>query len=105
MHTNYKADFPAKTALHTREVSEMKSQLATQQFIFTRPNTASTIALYQVSHILATHKRSFKDGNVIKEAFLRLQIALFGDLKKKTAIVALLGTCNYPGILLHGAVR
>lgn len=47
---------------------------------FTRPNTrgkAATMESYQVSHILAKHKNSFKDGDIVKEAFIQAADALF----------------------------
>lgn len=90
VHKNYDTDFPVKTALRTRKLQELKSQLAAQQSIFTRPNTkgkAATIASYRVSHVLAKHKKSFKDGEIVKEAFVEAADALFGDFKNKTDIV------------------
>ncbi|CAM4659072.1 unnamed protein product [Leuciscus chuanchicus] len=91
VHKSYDADFPAKSALRTRKVRELKGQLAAQQSIFTRPNTkgkAATIASYRVSHVLAKHKKSFKDGEVVKEAFVEAADALFGDFKNKSDIIA-----------------
>ncbi|XP_053173285.1 general transcription factor II-I repeat domain-containing protein 2A-like [Scomber japonicus] len=83
-------DIPAKTLLRSRKVRDLKSQLAAQQSVFTRPNTkgkAATTASYRVSHVLAKHKKSFKDGEVVKEAFIEAADALFGEFKNKTEIV------------------
>ncbi|CAK6965166.1 general transcription factor II-I repeat domain-containing protein 2A-like [Scomber scombrus] len=83
-------DFPAKTPLRSRKVRELKSEIAAQQSVFTRPNTkgkAATTASYRVSHVLAKHKKSFKDGEVVKEAFIEAADALFGEFKNKTEIV------------------
>ncbi|XP_049444494.1 general transcription factor II-I repeat domain-containing protein 2-like [Epinephelus fuscoguttatus] len=91
VHKSSETDFPAKTALRTRKVQELKSQLAAQQSIFTRPNTkgkAATIASYRVSHVLAKHKKSFKHGEVVKEAFIEAADALFDEFKNKMEIVA-----------------
>ena len=65
-----------------RKVQELKSQLAAQQFVFTRPNTkskAATIASYHVSRVLAKGKKSFKDGEIVKEAFMEAADVLFAD--------------------------
>ncbi|KAL7369700.1 hypothetical protein ABVT39_005989 [Epinephelus coioides] len=91
VHKSYETDFPAKTDLRTRKVRELKSQLAAQQSIFTRPNTkgkAATVASYRVSHVLAKHKKSFEDSEVVKEAFIEAADALFDEFKNKTEIVA-----------------
>ncbi|CAK6982894.1 zinc finger BED domain-containing protein 5-like isoform X1, partial [Scomber scombrus] len=90
VHKSYETDFPAKTPLRSRKVRELKSELAAQQSVFTRPNTkgkAATTASYRVSHVLAKHKKSFKDGEVVKEAFIEAADALFGEFKNKTEIV------------------
>lgn len=91
VHKSYQRDFPAKIELCSQKVQELRSQLAAQQSIFTRPNTkgkAATIASYRVSHVLAKHKKSFKDSEVVKEAFIETADALFGEFKNKTEIVA-----------------
>ena len=56
---------------------------------FSRPNKkskAATIASYRVSHVLAKHMKSFKDGEVVKEAFLEAADALLGDSKNNCSI-------------------
>ncbi len=88
LHKRYKMDFPPNSALCTQKVRELKGQLAAQQSIFTRPNTKSntaTIASYRVSHVLAKHIKSFKDGKVVKEAFVEAADLLF---KNKSDIMA-----------------
>lgn len=80
LHKKYETDFPAKTELRSQKVRELKTQLAAQQSVSTRPNTkgkAATIASYRVSRVLAEHKKSFK-------AFIEAADVLFGDLKNKT---------------------
>lgn len=84
-------DFPVKTELRSQKVRELKTQLAAQQSVFIRPNTkgkAATIASYHVSRVLAEHKKSFKDGEVVKEAFIEAADVLFGNFKNKTEIVS-----------------
>ncbi len=91
VHKKYETDFPAKTELRSRKVRELKTQLAAQQSVFTRSNTkgkAATMASYRVSHVLAKQKKSFKDGEVVKEAFIEAADALFGEFKNKTEIVS-----------------
>lgn len=41
-----------------------------------------------LSHVLAKNKNSFKEGEVVKEAFVKAAFALFGEFKNKTEIVA-----------------
>lgn len=65
---------------------ELKTQLAAQQSVFPRPNTkgkAATVASYHVSRVLAEHKKSFKDGEVVKEAFIEAADVLFGNFKEQ----------------------
>lgn len=88
---SYDVDFLAKSALCTQKVQELKGHIASQQPIFARPNTkgkAATIASYRVSPVLAKHKKSFKDSEVVKEALVEATDALFGDFKNKSDIVA-----------------
>ena len=57
-----------------KKLKELKSQLATQQSIFTKPNTrnkAVKIASYRVCHVLAKYKKSFQDGEMVKEEFIK----------------------------------
>ena len=57
-----------------KKLKEQKSQLAAQQSIFTKPNTkskAAKITSYRVCHVLAKYKKSFQDGEMVKEAFLK----------------------------------
>lgn len=90
IHGSYERDFPAKTLLRSTKVRDLKAQLAARQSIFTKPKTqskAATIASFRVSHVLAKHKKPFKDGDIVKEAFLEAADSLFDDFKNKTEIV------------------
>lgn len=90
VHRSYDTDFPAKTLLRATKVRDLKAQLAARQSIFTKPKTqskAATIASYRVSHVLAKHNKPFKDGNIVKEAFLEAADSLFDHFKNKTEIV------------------
>jgi len=54
-YNKYTKDFPVQSELRKKKLEELKSQLATQQSIFTKPNTrgkAAKIASYRVCHIL-----------------------------------------------------
>lgn len=61
---------------------------------------------YQVSHIFAKHKNSFKDGDIVKEAFIKAADVLF-SFKNKTEIVTtikymqLLNTVTHQGKAGH----
>ena len=57
-----------------KRLKEQKSQLAAQQSIFTKPNTrskAAKITSYRVCHVLSKNKKSFQDGEMVKEAFIK----------------------------------
>lgn len=91
MHKRYEKDFPSKSELRKRKLKELKLQLDTQQSIFTRPNTrgkAANTASYRVCHVLAKHKKSFQDGEMVKEAFIEAADSLFVDFKNKAEIMS-----------------
>ena len=83
--------FPVQSDLRKTNLKKLKSQLATQQYIFTEPNTRSeavTIASYRVCHVLAKNKKSFQDGEMVEQAFIKAADLLFGNLKKKDEIMS-----------------
>lgn len=91
VHRSYDNDFPPKTELRKRKVRELKSQLVGQQSLFTKPNSkakAATEASFRVSHSIIKHKKSFQDGEVMKEAFLEAADPLLRDFKNKADILA-----------------
>ncbi|XP_067937246.1 general transcription factor II-I repeat domain-containing protein 2A-like [Watersipora subatra] len=91
MHKRYENDFPAQSELRKIKLKELKSQLAAQQSIFTRPNTrgkAAKIASYRVCQVLAKHKKPFQDGAMVKEAFMEAADSLFVDFKNKDEIMS-----------------
>lgn len=45
-------------------------------------------ASYRISHILAKHKKSFKESEVVRKASVEAAYTLVGDFKNKTDIVA-----------------
>jgi len=54
-YNKHTKDFPVQSELRKKKLEELKSQLATQQSIFPKPNTrgkAAKIASYRVCHIL-----------------------------------------------------
>lgn len=91
MHAGkYEKEYPAKTPLRAARLKELKARLSEQQAQFTRPNEqskAATIASYRASHILAKHKKPFKDGEAWKEGFLEAADSLFDGFKNKTEIM------------------
>ena len=66
------------TLLWRRSVSDGRRRLILRK--------AATIASYRVSHVLAKHMKSFKDGKVVKEAFLEAADALLADSKNNSSI-------------------
>ncbi|KAK7896044.1 hypothetical protein WMY93_021369 [Mugilogobius chulae] len=89
-HARYEKDFPAKSALRSAKVRELKAQLAAQQAIFTRPLhqiKAATIASFRVANVLIRHKKPFSDSEVVKEAFLEAADTLFNDFRNKTELM------------------
>ena len=86
----YDKEYPAETALRTARLKELKLNLTGRQAIFTKPNEqakAATIASYRVSHVLAKHKKPFKDGEAWKEGFVEAAESLFDGFKNKTEIM------------------
>ena len=91
MHSKYRKDFPAQSELRKKKLEELKSQLATQQSIFTKLNTrgkAAKVASYRVCHVLAKHKKPFQDGEMVKEAFIEAADSLFENFKNKNEIMS-----------------
>lgn len=91
LHKNYDSDFPAKSELRKTKVRELKSQLIGQQSLFTKPNSkakAATEASFRVSHTIIKHKKSFQDGQMVKEAFVEAADSLFRDFKNNPEIVS-----------------
>ncbi|KAK7939582.1 hypothetical protein WMY93_002908 [Mugilogobius chulae] len=86
VHKKYDSDYPPKSEIRKKKISELKTQLSGQQSRLLRPNSrakASTEASFRVSHLLIKHKKSFQDGEIIKEAFLEAADVLFRDSKQK----------------------
>ena len=91
IHKKYDTDFPMKSELRKRKVRELKCQLSGQQSFFRQHSSkarAATEASFRVSHLLVKHKKSFQDGEMVKEAFLQAADPLFRDFKNKTEIVS-----------------
>lgn len=63
---------------------------AQQNTFFTAKNKskAHTEASLKVSYILASHKKPYSDGVIIKEAMLGMAESLFNDFKNKNEIIS-----------------
>ena len=75
-------------------MQDLKAQLAARQSIFTKLKTqgkAATIASHCVRHVLAKHKKPFKDSDIVKEAFLEAADSRFDyrTLKIKQIVKAI----------------
>ncbi|XP_061820631.1 general transcription factor II-I repeat domain-containing protein 2-like [Nerophis lumbriciformis] len=90
IHGKYDTDFPLKSELRKRKVKELKSQLSGQQSFFTQTSKAkvATEASFRVSHIIVKNKKSFQDGEMVKEAFVEAADSLFRDFKNKAEILS-----------------
>jgi len=81
-----KGFFQSKPLCATK-VRDLKVQLQHGSPSSPKPKPRATFAFYRVSHILATHEKPFKDGNIVKEAFLEAADSLFEHFKNRTQIV------------------
>ncbi|XP_051259245.1 general transcription factor II-I repeat domain-containing protein 2-like [Dicentrarchus labrax] len=91
IHKSYNTDFPPKSELRRRKVKELKSQLSGHQAFFSQLTTkakTTTEASFRVSHVLVKNKKSFQDGEMIKEAFVEAAESLFQDFKNKPEMVS-----------------
>ncbi|KAJ8352117.1 hypothetical protein SKAU_G00235930 [Synaphobranchus kaupii] len=91
VHGKYDTDFPPKSELRKRKVKELKSQLSGQQSFFTQHTSkakAATEASFRVSHVIVNNKKSFQDGEMVKEAFVEAADSLFRDFKNKAEILS-----------------
>ncbi|KAL7376443.1 hypothetical protein ABVT39_008228 [Epinephelus coioides] len=80
VHKNYDTEFPPKSELRRRKVKELKSQLSGQQSFFSQlisKARAATEASFRVSHFIVKNKKSFQDGEMVKEAFVEAADSLF----------------------------
>ena len=89
-------------------MKELKSQLLGQQSFFTQATSeakAATEASFRVSHIIVKNKKSFQDGEMVKEAFIEAADSLFRDfkIKQKSCLRSKLSSCQ--GVQLHGVVK
>lgn len=90
LHKNYHTDSPPKSELRRRKVKELKSQWSGQQSFFSQLTTkakAATEASSRVSHLIVKNKKSFRDGEMVKEAFVEAADSLFRDFKNKSEIL------------------
>uniref|UniRef100_A0AAQ4S2T7 HAT C-terminal dimerisation domain-containing protein n=1 Tax=Gasterosteus aculeatus aculeatus TaxID=481459 RepID=A0AAQ4S2T7_GASAC len=91
LHGKYDTEFPPKSELRKTKVKELKSQLLGQQSFFTQATSkakAATEASFRVSHIIVKNKKSFQDGEMVKEAFVEAAHSLFRDFKNKAEILS-----------------
>ncbi|XP_072769214.1 general transcription factor II-I repeat domain-containing protein 2-like [Nerophis lumbriciformis] len=91
IHGKYDTDFPLKSELRKRKVKELKSQLSGQQSFFTQQTSKAKVATeasFRVSHIIVNNKKSFQDGEMVKEAFVEAADSLFRNFKNKAEILS-----------------
>ena len=84
VHRNDDTDFLPKSELRKRKVKELKSQLSRQQSLFSQLSSkakAATEVSFWASHSIIKHKKSFQDGEMIREAFVEAADSLFRDFK------------------------
>ena len=106
--SNYDTNFPPKSELRKKMVKEFKCHLSGQQSLFSQLTSkvkAATEASFRVSHLIEKNKKSFQDGEMVKEAFVEAADSLFRDLKtrQKYYLPSKLSSCQEAQ--LRGAVR
>lgn len=72
-------------------MKELKSQLSEQQSFFSQlisKAKAAAKASFRVSYLIVKNKKSFQDGEMVKEAFVEAPDSLFKDFKNKTEILS-----------------
>ena len=65
------------------------------------PERRATFALCRVSHVLARHDKPFKDGNIVKEAFLKAADSLFEHFKNRAQIMKAIKEVELPRNTRH----
>uniref|UniRef100_K7F4P2 SPIN-DOC-like zinc-finger domain-containing protein n=1 Tax=Pelodiscus sinensis TaxID=13735 RepID=K7F4P2_PELSI len=72
VHRKFKDSFPLNGMLRTKKVNELKAILKARQSFFkpAAKGKACTEASFRICHLLAKHKKSFTDGEIIKEAMI-----------------------------------
>ena len=89
--SNYDTNFPPKSELRKKKVKELKCHLSGQQSLFSQHTSkvkAATEASFRVSHLIEKNKKSFQDGEMVKEAFVEAADSLFRDFKNKAEILS-----------------
>lgn len=89
-HKKYELDFPHKSEIRKFKVKELKSQLGAHQLTFLKPilqSQAGTEASFRIANVLVKHKKSFQDGEMLKEAFINAGNVLFDKFKNKLEIM------------------
>lgn len=91
MHKGFNDEFPLGSEIRKVKVEEMMRSTSTQQLFFTRENSKTknaTLASFKVAEILMKNKKSFEDGELVKEAFVKAGEVLFADFKNKSEIMS-----------------
>ncbi|GFQ74704.1 uncharacterized protein TNCT_143011 [Trichonephila clavata] len=81
--------------IRRKKIISLKSSITNQQSFFTKPlqqHKAAVITSYEISHLLAKNKKSFTDGELVKEAMLEAADSLFEEFKNKKEIVSAINT-------------
>ncbi len=90
LHKNYDTKYPSDSAVRREKVKQLKSELQAQQDTFRKPldkAKASTVASFSVAHVLAKKKKTFEDGETVKECWLEASESLFENFKNKAEII------------------
>ena len=94
VHKNLDADFPPKSELRKRKLKELKSQLSGQQSFFshlTSKAKAATEASFRVSHLIIKNKKSFQDGEMVKDRVKKAADSLCKDERSVEASIQNVG--------------
>ena len=85
----YDTDIPPKSELRNKRMKEIKSLLSGQQSFFTQQISKAKAAIeasFWVSHVTVKNKKSFRDGEMVKEVFIEAANSMFRDFKNKAEI-------------------
>ena len=72
--------------MKNERVKETKSLLSGQQSFFTQQISKAKAAIeasFWVSHVIVTNMKFFRDGEMVKEAFIEAAISMLRDFKNK----------------------
>ncbi|XP_078542371.1 general transcription factor II-I repeat domain-containing protein 2B-like [Lissotriton helveticus] len=93
-HSEYTANFPLNSKLRSAKVASLKQALPSQQKIFhcqMKESEAVTEASFKICYLLAKHKKTFSDAELVKQYFLSAAKILFDNYTNKASLLKEIG--------------